>query len=1183
MAITPNPYIPSFIKSTMGNGNGRPLQLTFNQVNDTNIKSTSSFIYDAQGSPLKSTQQLNVDWSNFINHTFFMSAEVKVNLAFDQIINGYPFDSSRAEVEKFFEKLTGYEKWIFDQFPRFKGQLHLSGTQVGEDNDGTSGTWIQVKDFQGALFPELSKTESDTSVLTPKNNSSLTVELQLYVPEESTPGTQVLLQKTSGSSQGFCAYLVTTGSTSYADLRFSIMSGSTQMTTQAPISKGVFTHVAFIFNRELGTHSLSMYANGDIVDISRTKQNKLGDMSIDSSDFYIGTGSAINVGSTTITPTQTFSGSIDELRLFHSARTISQLNQYARKSLFASPELKLYYRFNEPPPPLTANGADSINAIVIDSSGNALHSLINNFFNFVDVDTNGDITSSLLRQNASLDSTSNMIYENPETTLVLFPGYDSLVELNTELLTSASEYDRNNPNIITRQIPEHYLLDGSALEGYEELQGDIGNSYSYNDVGMPGQGKKGGTQMLLSLLYIYAKFFDELKLYVDSFSSLNYVNYDKTDTVPDNMMLTLVKQLGFNLPPLFNDSSIEQYIRAENIDLADNTLSSYSLRYVQNELLRRVLVNMPDVLRSKGTQHAIKSFLRAVGIDPDNSLRIREFGGPTTRQLTYAREIKREPGVMAEFFTGSLVVSPFLSGSRVEPGYPYISGSFVQQNNYPPGGISNSPNDGLFTSGSWTYESIVKWTPTQARILTSATQSLVRLEVTGTNDSEGGVIANLLAVSSSSDPRIMLYIRPCSDYLSPYLYLSLDLPDAGLFDGSRWNVSFGTERNDSISSRVSSSYFLRASTQNNGEITTYSSTSSYFYESADQTGELNVLRTFHSSSNTSGSYISIGQNTTIISGSGSGYAFLNNTTQVPDEARKTDFTGLMSNVRFWSKALSETEWKEHVRNFKSAGVTDPTTNYNFVSNKSGSFEKLRLDSLTKQIDRYADSTSSVGSITFKDFSLNGNHLTGSGFPIETLILRGEIFDYSYLSPNFDEASSTDKIRVRSFQNQELVDSVPWAQVAPVYEVVKSEQPTDDVRFVIEFSLVDALNRDIVTIFSTLDLMNNALGNPELVFSPDYPDLEKLRDVYFNRLTSKLNFKAFFEFFRWFDTSIGTFIEQLVPRKTNFKGTNFIIESHMLERHKIQHMGSEMYLGISDRLNIGSSLVLQQIVGTVKKY
>ena len=49
-----------------------------------------TFKLDGPGDGIKSTQQLNVDWSKFENHTFFNSAEAKVNVAFDTIINNFP-------------------------------------------------------------------------------------------------------------------------------------------------------------------------------------------------------------------------------------------------------------------------------------------------------------------------------------------------------------------------------------------------------------------------------------------------------------------------------------------------------------------------------------------------------------------------------------------------------------------------------------------------------------------------------------------------------------------------------------------------------------------------------------------------------------------------------------------------------------------------------------------------------------------------------------------------------------------------------------------------------------------------------------------------------------------------------------------------------------------------------------
>jgi len=1192
MATKPSPYTPSFLRSAV-EGN-RPIQLTFSDVKDTNIASTGSFIYERSDAPLKSTQQLNVDWSKFENHTFFMSAEAKVNLAFEQIINGFPFDGSRREVETFFEKLTGYDRYIFDQFPKFHGQLSFTGTKPGETSL-SSGTYIVVNDAAGALYPELAKSPTGVSVLNPSNGSSLSIEMQLFIPSISTLGVQTVCQKLNVTNQrteaifdspsvtagdvGYSLYLMPTSSIDIVEARFSVVSGSFSLTVPATLKKGQFNHICVTLSRETTTPYLQFFIDGESVAISKSRY-AFDDMKIDSSAFIIASGTRCILGTTVITPTQTMSGTIDEFRVFHSIRTSEQQKSFAAKPIFATPELKLYYKFNEPPPPLTTLTSDSANSIVIDSSGNALHSNIVNFFSY---------SGTLLRQDASADPLSKVIFEKEETVPVLFPAHPDIISLNTELLTSASLYDQSNPNLITRLIPQHYLLEGTLFDGFSEPEGQGGDPYS--GTGIPGQGKLGNVQLMLSMLYIWARFFDEMKLYVDAFSSLTTVDYDTNTSMPNNFLRSLIEQYGFHLPGLFDSATIEQYTLAENIDPEIST-SETPLKHVQNELMRRILINLPNVLRSKGTQHSIKAFLRAVGIDPENSLRLREYGGPTTQQLSFSRETKRDVATMVRFVTSSLAISPYLSASRYEPGFPITKGSFVQQKLYPPNGISNFVDDGLLTSGSWTVETIVRYTPVDTKAMTSTTQSLLRLCVASVSSPEDKnpllatnhyPVFNVLAISSSISPKLIMYARPgySSSSTSSLLTMSVDMPNPGIFDGNHWNVSFGVERNDTIDSRVSSSYFLRIARQDNGDIDYYKTKTAFFEEArAGVSGEINILR--NSIFNTVKSFIAIGENqpkiTSSISPSGS---FLNQTSVVPSEARVTAFTGLQSNLRFWSKALTETEWREHIRNYKSTGVEDPSVHYNYVTNASGSFEKLRLNSLVKQETRTATGTS--GSITFIDASENGFHLTGSGYPIDTTNVIGDIFIYSYLSPHFDEAVSDEKIRIRSFSNQDLVDVTPWAGVAPVYEIVKSERPTDDVRFSIDFSLIDTLNRDIVTLFSTFDAIDNVLGSPELIFSPDYPDLEKLRNVYFNRIKEKLNFKAFIDFYRWFDTSIGTFIKQLIPRKTNFKGTNFIIESHMLERHKLEYFSNEIYLGEADRNRIKDVLLLQLISGIIRKY
>jgi len=66
------------------NSVSRPLSLS-DMASETALGLSSSFRYDPTGFGIKSTQQLNVDWSDFASHTFFHSAQVKTNQSFQKI------------------------------------------------------------------------------------------------------------------------------------------------------------------------------------------------------------------------------------------------------------------------------------------------------------------------------------------------------------------------------------------------------------------------------------------------------------------------------------------------------------------------------------------------------------------------------------------------------------------------------------------------------------------------------------------------------------------------------------------------------------------------------------------------------------------------------------------------------------------------------------------------------------------------------------------------------------------------------------------------------------------------------------------------------------------------------------------------------------------------------------------
>jgi hypothetical protein len=375
---------------------------------------------------------------------------------------------------------------------------------------------------------------------------------------------------------------------------------------------------------------------------------------------------------------------------------------------------------------------------------------------------------------------------------------------------------------------------------------------------------------------------------------------------------------------------------------------------------------------------------------------------------------------------------------------------------------------------------------------------------------------------------------------------------------------------------ATSSFFLRAGRQDYGEVKELWSTSSFFLIEGTSPPNSSSLINKLNASNASGSWIAIGNQSFTASSAG----FLNNSTLVPSEARAVAMSGQVARVRFWTKALDMDEWTEHVKNPRSMGTKDPLKNFSFNTKVTGAWERMRID-LT--LDQDTKTTATNGTINFTDFSQNNYHWQGYSFPSASNVFTPSLWSFGFISPSFDEAVTDDKVRIRSFLSYKNVVNSEYAEVAPVYRINPSEKPTDDTRFSIEFSLIDALNRDIINIFATLESLDNALGNPELVYSPDYPTLEAMRTMYFNRLTDKMNVKAFFEFFRWFESSIGGFIEQLIPRKTRFFGTNFVIESHMLERPKMEYNSSDIYMSAQTRSPTKDTLLLQQVVGTVKKF
>lgn len=1109
------------------NGNSSILQdVIAGDVTKLNTGSSLSFKFDPPGTGLKSTQQLPIDWEKFENHTFFNSAQAKTNVAFETIFNSFPFDGTRSEMDEFLDSLTGFEKYVYDDLPKSVGYLNFDGTN-----------YIRVTDAAGSEIAAMSKDSSGTPKLDPEY-SSMTIEMQLFVSSGSNSN-QIILQKLSGSSNGFTLALSSSVSTSVCDLNFYVTSGSTYMSSSTQVDKGQFFSVGAQLNRSSGVDRLYLYVDGTLVS-SSSNSSYIGQIDFKSSPLLIGSGSSHAVGSSyTFNPSSKFSGSIDDLRIYHRNRTIDEISSSMRTTAYPETKLKLLYRFNEP------TGSYTSNSTVIDHSGNGLHATISSF------------SSSQRIAHAS----NPLMFEKIDLSPVLFPDHPDVVTMNAALLVSASQYDLNNPNLITKLIPQHYLKAEQDFYVLDSIEGGVGDAIDEGNT-LPRLTKLGSIQLISSLLYTWAKQFDETKCFIDHFSKLRATGYDDTGTVSDQMLPALADHYGVQLPNMFRNISSERFITGESMSSEVAQLEA-SFQTVQNTIWRRILHELPTIVRSKGTVHAIKSLIRTAGIEPDSILKFKEYGGTKDGYILPNRSKK---SLVQGFlnFSGSLFSGAvtYDSNTGVPGELPFISSSYLSASRIEPGlpTRSNTTSDGLFTSGSWSYEALYKFEPGVAH---PSVQSLARLHVTGTSapSSRHGVFANLVATAGSSTSSLDLYLSTTSSLTRPYAQITLTGSD--LFDGSTWHVSFGRTMTEN---EPSSSYYVWAARQN-------PSVSDYLRVAGSYFDEGTIVDTI-SSYNTSGAFLCIGPQSIYSAGNN----FLNATT-VPDDAQESMFSGKVSRIRFWTKSLTTNELLEHARNVESVGVEDPTTNYNFTSVTSGSWEKLRIDASCAQ---ETTSSAASGGIKIFDYSQNGYHLTGSGFGSESQAIQNERLYSSVISMQFDEAQTDNKIRIRSYQNFDLVEQEN-VSVAPYYETIRSEVPLDDLRFSIEVSATRVLDEDIAKIFATLDEIDDAIGSPELQFSPDYPRLDVLRDIYFNRLTEKIKLKQLYEFFRWFDTSMGALIEKFIPNNTRFLGSNYVVEPHSLERSKFYYLQSGIYIGENDRRGLRGTIKLGQVVGTVRRF
>jgi hypothetical protein len=179
--------------------------------------------------------------------------------------------------------------------------------------------------------------------------------------------------------------------------------------------------------------------------------------------------------------------------------------------------------------------------------------------------------------NVRLDSTDTLV-EN---------WYGDIVEL-------AESYDINNANYVLNNIPQ-YIVNNTE------------------------------NQSLLLFFSMIGQHFDNIYFYTKSIEKSRGLGYKSSNGISDKLLFDVLKSFNWDAKNLASDSQLWNYVFGMDSD--GNIKETNPAKQRTYEVWRRIVNNLPYLLKHKGTRRGVYALMACYGI-PSSNLSILEFGGP---------------------------------------------------------------------------------------------------------------------------------------------------------------------------------------------------------------------------------------------------------------------------------------------------------------------------------------------------------------------------------------------------------------------------------------------------------------------------------------------------------------------------------------------------------------------------
>ena len=260
----------------------------------------------------------------------------------------------------------------------------------------------------------------------------------------------------------------------------------------------------------------------------------------------------------------------------------------------------------------------------------------------------------------------------------------------------------------------------------------------------------------------------------------------------------------------------------------------------------------------------------------------------------------------------------------------------------------------------------------------------------------------------------------------------------------------------------------------------------------------------------------------------------------------TNFSGSYQEIRYFTSIITDSNFRDYVMNPNSIeGNT-----INSAPNQLAFRASLGTDLYTGSISIHPKVTGSWN--TINSFPADSNFTINNGeFTPNT-----ETVFYDQIPAGMKNIVS-DKVRQLNIDlpyTGALSNTTPNTVLSSQIEVQQNVKPSssyiEDINYLeVAFSPQNEINEDINSSIGYFNI-GEYIGDPRQISSSSesYPDLDDLRNQYFEKYTHNYNLWDYIRLINYYDNALFKMVKDYIPARTSLS-TGIVIKQHILERNK----------------------------------